>query len=235
MIAASLTKEEALHPDLEDYLSHDEGFDSLRHPLAYSVPHGASLNGYANQLYVQKLRGIEEARSEGDWTRYILLHERPWRPDALLEIAGEMGDREYWETLGWIWADTENLWQWGWRLKALLERPGREWMMRPGDREALAGLPDPVTVYRGYCRHGGRKGWSWTTRRETAVWFASRFASAIDSPKVIRGTIPKDQVIAYLLGRGEFEVIADPEMVRTARTVRALKHVRYLASLGTPV
>jgi hypothetical protein len=38
-----------------------------------------------------------------------------------------MTDDQYWKTLGWVWTDGENLWQYNIILRSMLnaERPGR--------------------------------------------------------------------------------------------------------------
>ncbi len=91
--------------------------------------------------------------------------------------------------------------------------------MEADERRALAALPDPVPVFRGYARDGCERGLSWTTERERAEWFAHRFAGLDGEPqaRVTVGAVPKAKVIAYLLGRQENEVLALPEDVSVER------------------
>ena len=60
-----------------------------------------------------------------------------------------------------------------------------------------------------------RLGWSWTTEKAKAEWFARRFA-ALDrvKPKVITGIVAKNDVIAYFGRRKEAEVVCRPKAVR---------------------
>ena len=52
---------------------------------------------------------------------------------------------------------------------------------------------------------------SWTLRKEKAEWFATRFKRKHSI--VLTGVWKKDDIIAVLLGRGEEEVLIDPDDV----------------------
>jgi hypothetical protein len=105
--------------------------------------------------------------------------------------------------------------------------------MSEEERKAFEALPDPVQVFRGFHRDGGERGFSWTTDREMAEWFAQVFnrgpkwyrrpGSEPDAPllwgdpggvpRVASGTVAKRDVLAYLLEREESEVLTLPEQV----------------------
>jgi hypothetical protein len=74
------------------------------------------------------------------------------------------------------------------------------------DPEAWTQLPDPVTVYRA----GAPTGLAWTTERETAEFLARQH----DLTPVTQGTVAKQDVLAYITGRGEAEIVARPRRVR---------------------
>jgi hypothetical protein len=73
-----------------------------------------------------------------------------------------------------------------------------------------------ITVYRG--GQGGfdvvRRGWSWTTHRGVAAWFATRY-STIDEPLVVEATIKSSRIVHVCDERDEHEV-AIPRGVRGA-------------------
>ena len=78
---------------------------------------------------------------------------------------------------------------------------------------ARRSLPDKILVYQGRTETND-DGWSWTTKRDTAVWFANRFARFDkDRPWLTIGTVDKANVKAYLLARNEFEILVDPGYV----------------------
>ena len=90
--------------------------------------------------------------------------------------------------------------------------------------ERLKGLPDgdPVTVYRAdswwitNSLSPVKTAPSWTTNKNVAIWFAYRWYWAYKEhgeeppapPLTIwKAEIPRNKIIAYLTGRGEFEVL----------------------------
>ena len=169
---------------------------------------------YDEAIYDEAMwEAIEEAERERDWHRFLLLHPRADRPDALQGLEPWIeDDAEYWALVGEVWIDTERPSEDEaiWRELFGAERPGREALIDP---LALASLPDPVRVFRGFDREGGERGLSWTTDRERADWFARRFAIGDREPRVAIGTVDKSRVIAYPLGRREAEIVALPEDV----------------------
>jgi hypothetical protein len=102
-------------------------------------------------------------------------------------------------------------------------------MMSAAEGRALARLPDDTTVYRGAGNESQVRGFSWMLDRARAEWFARRFVgeysaealsrlSRIDlnhesRPVVASGQIAKQEVIAYMDGRAEREIVALPESV----------------------
>ena len=73
----------------------------------------------------------------------------------------------------------------------------------------FAQLPDRVVIYRG-CTDENEGGWSWTTRREIARGFATRFGQ---DGHMLRATVKKSNIIAYFNRRDEYEVFIDPDYV----------------------
>lgn len=219
-IAELLHRDEPLLPELEPYLStHKSGtFRVLSHPLMVQAPYHPALNAVYNEQYRSMSEDAEAKLARGDYVGWVWRHARPYRVDAFEKIAAKLSDEDYWTALAELLLDSENLWQWGTpRLRRLLEapRPGRtDWMMDDEERATLAALPETVTVYRGYDRTN-KLGWSWTTDRDKAAWFARRFATVRGSrPRIATATVPRANVLAYFRGRGESEVFVDPRDVK---------------------
>jgi hypothetical protein len=173
------------------------------------------MNARYNKQLAYKREAVEKTHTEQAWGTFIMLHERPWRFEALTEVADEMDDGVFWDAVRLVWMDSENIRQhqdeWDELLRS--DRPGRENMMDDEEREALAVLPEMVEIYQGHTDERD-DGWSWTTDRDKALWFARRFASMEGAePELSTAMVHRDDIAAYLLGRGEHEVLVDPDLV----------------------
>lgn len=195
---------EKLHPDLEPYVEEGSFGPMLRHPLVYQVP--LTIPGYANRYYQQKLEDTKKALESKNYKSYVWLHERPYRLHAFEEIQQYLTDREYWSLLGSIWIDTENAWAnlEQWREFFSSERGEREWLMDWDEQMAYAGLPEMVTVYRGYQPGLNEDGISWTIKREVAEKFATRLGK---KGKVLEMRVKRERIVAVFTGRHEYEVV----------------------------
>ncbi|MEF8701207.1 MAG: hypothetical protein V5B32_13345 [Candidatus Accumulibacter sp. UW26] len=74
----------------------------------------------------------------------------------------------------------------------------------PGD------LPDVVRVWRGTSHltlADAQKGYSWTTDRDIACWFAMRFGVYNGSALVLVADVPKNQISLLHDGRSEHEAV----------------------------
>ena len=202
--ATVMASTEELHPDLQPYLEEGAIGLQLRHPLVYLVPLWG--NGHANALYEHKVKGVKDALANNKYSSYIFLHERPYRLDAFTLIQSKLSDTQYWSLLSDIWTDTENQWQGLNKWKQLLSsnRPSRHYLMNEEEFNLLQSLPDEVTIYRG-CQAGiNENGLSWTLNKKKAEFFANRFGK---EGIILERKIPKSNIIAFLNGRGESEVI----------------------------
>jgi hypothetical protein len=96
-------------------------------------------------------------------------------------------------------------------------------MMNPDERREYKGLGLGtaglgVPVFQG-CTAARDDGWSWTTDRDVAEWFAYRFADLEGSDPVVRATlVPKGHIFAYFTRRHEHEVLIDPRHVDAKHT-----------------
>jgi len=83
-------------------------------------------------------------------------------------------------------------------------------MFRYADFQKPADMPERLTVWRGTSKLSQRdavRGYSWTWDRDTACWFAMRFADLNGSPMVLRAEINKADVALLHDGRSEREAV----------------------------
>ena len=197
---------EPINPDLAPFLEQGSLGEQLRHPLVYQVP----LWSYslANKMYAQKKKEIAVALREEQWSRFIFLHERPYRLQAFQEIQDRLTDIGYWHLLGEVWIDTENAWQSikTWRSLFNSKRSHSHYIMDEVEQEMYGNLPSKFTIYRG-CSYENENGISWTLDKDKAEFFANRCSTFGRKGKVIYREIDKKNTVALLLGRNEQEII----------------------------
>jgi hypothetical protein len=199
---------------------------ALQHPLVYDVPYFPQLNARLNQMLAQKQVALTRGKKERNWQSYVWLHERPWRMEALLGIKKQItDDAVYWQLVSDVWIDPEDQWQWGDRsTRQLFNRPQKDLMMTPTERDTLAYLPDSLTVYRGIHGNGSRSnGWSWTIDRDRAEWFANRWQASGRELRILSALAHKSDVIAYLDRRGESEIVIDPRSLQNIEELETLE------------
>jgi hypothetical protein len=211
--------EEPLHPDLEPYFEESGPIGpSLRHPLVYEV--FGVRPGIVNQRYAAKKAALDEALEKGNWHKAVFLHERPYRIDALQMLRDDYGERisakAYWELVGSVWTDSENIWQnrpdWDSIFEEYDHSRMAEYIMDDDERAKLHALPDVVTIYRGAISDFNEDGLSWTLDKDRAAWFARRFVDSHGGdPVVLHGRVAKHGIMAYFDGRNEDEIVVWPE------------------------
>jgi hypothetical protein len=214
---------EELHPDLEPWVEETENLGRwIKHPLVFSALHLPQFNANVNRMYTQRSQAIEEMWEEENYKGIVWAHERAYRMEAFLDVHEHMNDHDYWETLGAIWTDSENIWQneqyWVDALHS--EREGREYMMEPDEREALAKLPEVIKIYRGYDQEDREYGLSWTLDKERAEWFARRLwfeDKGGVGPSLAEGEVKREHVIAYFTGRKEAEIVVASENIENMK------------------
>lgn len=217
---------EPLDPELRAHLQQTSIGPMIRHPLLYSLFHHDALNRHTNACFRHKLAELAEAEERRAYDKAVWLHERPYRADALARYAGldgraRMTDRDYWELVAAVWVDSENIREQPRLWDRLLHDPrgSRDHLMDDDERAALASLPDMFTIWQGHTTERD-DGWSWTTEESTAIWFAQRFANLERSrPALSRSTVSRDKVAAYLLRRGEHEILVDPAALDGITTI----------------
>ena len=211
---------EELHEDLKMYLDKDTDLgDFIKHPLLFWAGYDDSFIEVINSAYKAKLKEAEKERKAKKWENWLRLHERPYRLDAFMSIASELDKKNYWELLSRIWIDTEfptvnkDIW-----IQLFTRKlPNKRKLMSGKERRVLARLPDKdINVFRGYSDDEHADGISWTLSYEKAEEFAKRWGS--EDAKIAEGMCKKEDILAFLNGRNEEEIIIDPEKVRVLRS-----------------
>lgn len=224
-----LATKEALLPELALHVSKAGVWPALRHPLVYAIPYMEIENALLNKRLRVKREYVAKAIRARKWGEVIMLHERPYRAQALMSVRNAMPDAtDYWPLVGEVWSDTENFWQERPLWRVLLTSPKRWMLERPlmmseRERATYAALPGKLTVYRGgHSKHrrAAQTGYSWTTDLEVARRFAGRYlrdGKAGDVGVVYEREVFKRDVIATLSGRNEHEVVLSPEVLVPGR------------------
>jgi hypothetical protein len=221
-----------LDPELVQHLCKgNSGMTKLEHPLILRFPYFIEDNHVYNSDLRIKKEALGKAEARADWMSYIAIHERPFRLDAFAAVKDRVTDKTYWEILGFVWKDSENLYQFHHKLPKLLRdpRPGRMAMMDEQEHQLLKVLPNRFVVYRGH-QFKNKLAFSWTLSQSKARWFALRFPGRC---AVIRASIRKQDVIAVFLERNEFEIVVDPQALTEIKTVGAIRRNGYYKALLT--
>lgn len=95
-------------------------------------------------------------------------------------------------------------------IEAAETRRTLSYMFRYASFPLPAELPDVVTVWRGssfLSFDKAKTGYSWSTDRETACWFAMRFADRNGSPLVLTADVAKRDIALFTDDRSESEVV----------------------------
>jgi len=207
-----MKRQEALDPELQKWFEKGSGklaWPTIKHPLVFAVPYMEAMNAMYNAQLKAKKDYAAEALENKKWSSYLYIHERPYRFSKFIEVEHLMEDKEYWENLGSIWSDSENIWQYKSIVAMLLtsKRENQKWFMDEREQEFLESLPEQFIIYRG---HQGinRTGYSWTLSYWRARWFAQRFNK--NKNGVVQAIVNKKDVIGALLGRGEYEIVTLP-------------------------
>lgn len=179
-----------------------------------------AMYAFANKMYASKVEMAKKAWDKEDWTKFISLHEKPYRAEALYEcIQNITSDKVYWELAISVFEESENVYQnmiiWNEifgnekRREALLKLPevhGKNNILSASDSNGY------IKVYRGYHSNRGQKGISWTLSLEQAEWFANRFQQ--DDPIIVEALVHMDDIVFYTNNRNEQEVVInDPANV----------------------
>lgn len=201
-----------LHEDLRSCLQDGPIGPMIHHPLVIDLFAVPDCYDSLNRRYAAICERVGSALAKGDYSGYVSWHEKPYRAEALFEVAHDIeDDTEFWRLVSETWAGSENIFQNVdiWVDLLCSDRSGREAMMSADEQQALADMPEKFTVYRGTVeRYRDDGGLSWTTDYDKAEWFAERFEA--EDSVVLSREVSRDSVVAYLTSRGENEIILQP-------------------------
>ena len=224
---------EPLRKDLESYLQFVKDSDSsdscdtyIRHPYCneqiFDVERCALIHETIDERTAKGDACFEAHNYEG----FVMGAESCFQPQWLAKDAHLIPDDRYWAMLREIYLKQKFTYYNIDLFKQLFraDRPGRENLMEPEERDMLASLPDELKVYRGYAYEDDddeqyfAEGIAWTLDRHHAVWFANRYREPEIAHRLITGKVSKKDVWAYFEGG---YVLLPPEKVFDAKNRQA--------------
>lgn len=212
----NLPKED-LREELTSHARESSFGRTLHHPLIVEVFYHEEMNAYYNKFYEQKVESLAKAEKEENWHSYIFLHERPYRLEAFMKIRNTMLETSfktadgfpnkeiYYELMGSIWCDSENIFEHlnDWILLLDNSDSQKIAIMDTGEQLTFEELPDEFIIYRGHQKQN-KKGISFSLSEEKAEWFANRYKK---KGKVRSVKVKKEDCFAYLNSRNEQEIL----------------------------
>lgn len=205
-------REEPLRKKYMRYvIEREDGSLAFSHPFAFA--YGIRLDRCAPLHHrIETMEALAaKLLKEGNVHDFVLCHTKAFRVyafrNALRKIGANIKDKDYWETVRWLYQTNENpsgYWH-TFRRWFASRRKNREYLMKPEERDLFRRLPDSFTVYRGYSQFDGA-GMSWTLDRGIANWFAHRW-DYLGQPRVITGVVRRGDVLALLTAANEAEVL----------------------------
>ena len=142
--------------------------------------------------------------------QFLMIMHKPYLPVFFKNVKDYLSDKDYAYMLYEIWiivecpnhdinvSKTEFL--------NMFKKANKQFLMSQEEQSVLNQLPETITVYRGLQRNASPEALSWTLDKNIAEWFANRFDN---NGEVIKATINKKYVFAYIDGRGEKEIVLD--------------------------
>ena len=212
---------EPLDLELEAALYTGKMGPMIGHPLVHQPMYTPSLNRMLNQGLRAKKEYLQQAAVAGNWSKYIWLHEKPYRLQVLWDIHRELTPQEYWPLVAQVWMNVENHWQYKNKLPKLFKaKPCRyKLIMTDEERQILESHPNQIlTIYRGHQKRNVA-GWSWTFSPSKAEWFARRFTRQDKKWSVTEAQVDRSLVVAFFNRRGENEIVVNPKDVRPLRVL----------------
>lgn len=141
------------------------------------------------------------------------MHDKPERVKALYAARDRAPIADIASIFGDVWTNSESLFDNQDELAALIhmirEAGVADHAMSKIECTRLRALKGKgsITLYRGAAENN-ISGYSWTTKRETALFFAKR--NALDGkPLLVKATFTASDLVFCFNGRNEFEVVVD--------------------------
>ena len=168
---------------------------------------------------------FDQKVAAGDFGGALCLCDSQEVAGTIIRLAPLMSDEVLRDTLRYEWPRCEAHRPYRAELVCLFRRVGFVC-----DSEADPNFADRVTVYRGNLGEKEPVGISWTLDRERAKWFSTWSQSpraaflGIDTrgiPTVWQGVVDRNGILGYFTGRGEEEVVLDPQAIQDVRRLSA--------------
>jgi hypothetical protein len=216
------SKHEPLRPELQPYLEKTKYGWFIRHPFCNEPVHDLERCALIHDIIDRRTAKADACFENQDWEGYIGCIEIYSQLDWLAKDAELLPDDRYWSLLGRVYGAQKFTHYSRDVIDTLFraDRPGRENLMEPDERDVLARLPDVLTVYRGYTddnEEGYEDGIAWSLDRREGVWYANTDHDS-DNPRLITGRVRKADVWAYFEGG---DLLLPPEKVFAKRNRRA--------------
>lgn len=154
------------------------------------------------------------------------LHDKPERVKALRNAVPYFDPKEIAKTFGDVWTNSESLFQNHEHLVFLFyylqENNVLHLTMDSQERRRFKMIKERPTIvlYRGGSKDN-LEGYSWTTSRSVAEFFAHRSVLS-GNPVIFKGIFDTRDILGYFRGRNEKEVVID---IVSERVRSALEHV----------
>jgi len=216
------SKHEPLRPELRPFLEKSKFGWFIRHPFCNDMIPDLTRCAQIHYRIDRQAAKADACFENQDWEGYIGCVEVYSQLDWLAKDAYLLPDDKYWSLLGRIYGAKKFTHYSRDVIDTLFraDRPGRENLMDPDERDVLARLPDVLTVYRGYTddkEEGYEDGIAWSLDRREGVWYANTDHDS-DNPRLITGRVRKADVWAYCEGG---DLLLPPEKVFAKRNRRA--------------
>jgi hypothetical protein len=170
------------------------------------------------QRYKHLKKMLDKEEDDGDLFGLFLMINKPYRIPVFMRIADELTKEQFSKILIDLWVDTEFPHENGVPTMIMnFERAEKRHLMDADEWKVYNDLPDMIVVYRGLQENAIPLGLSWTTSKDTAIWFASRFDR---KGRVLKAKIPKKRVFAYKGERNEAEIILNPNYLKGTKEVQ---------------
>lgn len=88
-------------------------------------------------------------------------------------------------------------------------------LMNRDEYKVYSELPETFTVYRGVTPGHNPDGMSWTREYDKAEWFSNRFGEGY----ILKGTVKKEDVLAFFSRRGEEEIVIEAKNVKNKEKI----------------
>lgn len=171
-------------------------------------------NAFRDEAYIN--RQIERIARAEKLEQYINAINKGNRFDFLnfLHKYNVITDQECADALYSIWTMQERFYDCGMAKTKMIKfmKMVEKSLVLPDDIDKLSD-DSMITIYRGV-KENDCKGLSWTTDKNTAIWFAKRFSYDVDKCYVFTGQLKKKDIIAFFDCRNESEIVCDYRKIK---------------------